>query len=280
MWDASRHTAMLRSILSAARIPGGALAIVAADETIVSAGCGFRDADARLPMTADTLYPIASTVKAMNATVLAMLVEEGKLHWDRPVQSYLPGFRLHDHPISHVVTERDLVTMRTGLPGHDFVWLENPTTRARLVEDIAHLPLSRGLRECFQYSDLSVTIASHVAEIITGTSWESLVQERIFAPLGMSATVVPLPLAGNITRFYHENRRRELLITPAFQTELIAPAGGAATRQASHASRAPQSRHCDGCGSDGAVSGRGLRNGLVCGYLSRARPGFAHWVAS
>jgi CubicO group peptidase (beta-lactamase class C family) len=58
-------------------------------------------------------------------------------------------------------------------------YLENLTTRAGLIEDIAQLPLSRGLRECFQYRDLTVNIAGHVAEITTGRSWELLVQERM-----------------------------------------------------------------------------------------------------
>lgn len=84
-------------------------------------------------MTSLTRYPIASTTKAMNATLLGMRVDEGKLKWDAPVQDYLPSFRLHDRALSHLVTIRDLVAMRTGLPAHDFVWLENAITRADLV---------------------------------------------------------------------------------------------------------------------------------------------------
>ena len=218
--------ALVVPMLRAARIPGLGIAVTAGDKLIVAKGYGFRDIHAKLPLTADTVYPIASTAKAMNATLLGILVDEGQLEWDAPVQRYLPRFRLHDQSISHLVTVKDLLTMRTGLPGHDLVWLENPLTRADLVERIAHLPLSTGFRERFQYNDLTVTVAGHVAEVITGESWEALVRKRILVPLGMCNTGFELPAAGNVTRFYHENRHRKLVPTRNLLVEPIGPAGG------------------------------------------------------
>src|SRR5688572_25815893 len=88
--------AMIEPILRKAGIPGAALAIVAHGETVIARGYGYRDLNAKLPMVAETVYPIASTTKAMNATLLGMLVDEGRLAWDTPVQCYLPSFRLGD----------------------------------------------------------------------------------------------------------------------------------------------------------------------------------------
>lgn len=217
---------LVEPMLRTARIPGAAIAIVAGGKTVCAQGFGYRDLEAKLRSTPQTVFPIASTAKAINATLLGMLVDEGRIAWDAPIQEYLPSFRLQDPLASARVTLRDLVVMRTGLGAHDFVWMENPITRADLVECMGHLPMSAGFRERFQYNNLTPTIAGHVAEVVTGQSWEHLIRDRIFEPLGMSETVFPLPSAGNVTRFYHENRRRELLLTHPFEAEPIGPAGG------------------------------------------------------
>ena len=218
--------ALIESVLRTARIPGGALAIVVDGATVFSKGYGYRDLAARLPVTADTVHAIASTTKAMNTTLLGMLVDEGKLAWDHPVQRYLPHFRLQDSDVGRSITLRDLVTMRTGLAPHEFVWVESRIDRADLVERLAHLPLSAGLRERFQYSDLTPTLAGHIAEVVTGCSWEELILHRLLEPLGMTDTGFESPANGDVTLAYHENERRELLVTRPFATEPIAPAGG------------------------------------------------------
>lgn len=224
--NADRLDANLDPALRAAKVPGAAIAIIAGRRVVFARAYGYRDLDAKLPMTLDTVYPIASTSKAINATLLAMLVDKGKLAWDAPVQKYLPGFRLHDALASVMVTVRDLVAMRTGLPRHDFVWWENPIGRAELVECFAHLPLSAGFRERFQYNNLTVTLAAHIAEIVTGETWENLVQEYIFDPLHMAGTTFGLPAKSNVSASYHESSERKLVRNERFDTQLIAPAGG------------------------------------------------------
>jgi CubicO group peptidase (beta-lactamase class C family) len=223
----SELDARVESILQAARIPGAALAIVAGRETVHCRGYGYRDLQQKLPMTPATSYPIASTTKAMNATLLGTLVDEGKLAWDTPVQEYLPRFRLKDPAVSAQVTVRDLITMRTGLPRHDWLWLCNSIGRAELVERLRHLEPSAAFRERFQYNNLSVTAAGHVAEVITGSSWEHLVQQRVFTPLGMKHSVLTEDACEQATASYRENARRELIESTRFTAEVTAPSGGA-----------------------------------------------------
>ena len=213
-------------ILLAARVPGAAIAVVCEGKTIFARGYGYCEVERRSRVTPATRYPIASTSKAFNATLLGTLVDDGQLAWDAPVQDYVPEFRLRDPLISGLVTTRDLVTMRTGLPRHDFVWTRTPASRSELVSSLRHLELCAGFREKFQYNNLTVTAAGHVAEVITGKSWESLIQERILEPLKMSDTGFGLPPEDNVTQSYHENRLRELVLNRRFATEVIAPAGG------------------------------------------------------
>ena len=219
-------SSMVETMLQRARIPGAGLAVVASGEVILAQGFGYRDLEAQLPLTADTAFPIASTTKAMNATLLGMLAEDDLIDWDAPVRDYLPRFELHDPRISPLVTVRDLVIMRTGLAAHDFIWMENPIIRAELVQRLRYLPQALGFRERFQYNNLTPTVAGHVAEVVTGRRWEELLQERIFEPLGMSNTAFAPPAMVPATVPYHENTQRKLCITPCFAAEPIGPAGG------------------------------------------------------
>jgi CubicO group peptidase (beta-lactamase class C family) len=218
---------IVQPLLRAGRVPGAAIAVVNRDRMVFAKGYGYRDVEAKLSVTSETVYPIASTTKAMNATLIGMLVDEGKLAWDTPVQEYLPRFRVGESLISSQVTLRDLLAMRTGLPRHDWLWIEQAIDRPALVERLRYLELSAGFREKFQYNNMTASTAGHIAEIVTGRSWESLVRERILGPLGMSRTTFTLPATGNVTRSYHENSQREVVLTKRLASEVTAPSGGA-----------------------------------------------------
>lgn len=218
--------ASIEPMLRAARIPGAAIAIVADGKTVCVKGFGYRDLKAKKLVTPNTAYPIASTTKAMNATLLGMLVDEGRIEWDAPVQQYLPQFHLQDTIISSRVTVRDLLTMRTGLPRHDWIWVGSPISRSELVASLAHLEASADFRRRFQYSNLSVTVAGYIAEVVTGKSWEALAREKIFRPLGMRRTYCARPAHGNVTVSYHESARRQLLPSRRLAAEVTAPSGG------------------------------------------------------
>ena len=76
------------------RVPGVAVAIVRGSEPAFLKTYGYRDPDARLPVTTATQFTICSITKSFTATAIAVLMDEGKLDWSRPVRDYLPEFRL------------------------------------------------------------------------------------------------------------------------------------------------------------------------------------------
>lgn len=244
---------MVEQLLRATRTPGAAIAVVLGGETVFSGGYGYRDLGAKLGLNSKTIYPIASTTKSINATLLSMLVEAGLLAWDAPVQRYLPEFHLGDPHISARVTIRDLVAMRTGLARHDWLWMERPIDRADLVRRLAFLECSSGFREQFQYNNLTVTASGHVAEVVTGRKWEDLVCDKIIKPLGMKSTGFTLPESDNVSLSYHENNRREIVLTHHLESEVTAPAGGSM-----HSTVEDMARWLIFNLSDGQVSGRRL----------------------
>jgi CubicO group peptidase (beta-lactamase class C family) len=88
-------------------VPGLALAVVSGDGVLHLAGYGLRQLTRGLPVTPDTLFPIASPTKSFAAMSFGLLVDEGKLEWDKPARDYLPGWQMFDQVSTETVTALD-----------------------------------------------------------------------------------------------------------------------------------------------------------------------------
>lgn len=105
------------------RVPGAALAVVQDGRVVLVKAYGQRDVDANLPVTPSTQFLIGSITKTFTATAVALLHNEERLDWTKPVREYIPEFRLHDAVATDRVTVRDILCHQAGLPRHDWVWL-------------------------------------------------------------------------------------------------------------------------------------------------------------
>ena len=170
------------------KVPGLAIAVVKDGEVIYAKGFGLRDIEKDLPVTPRTLFAIGSCTKAFTTFVMGTLVEEGKLEWDTPVRTYLPGFRMSDPIATESITPRDLVTHRSGLPGHNMVWLNSRLTGKDLVPRLVYFEATAPLRSKYQYNNLMFMVAGYLIETIDGRPWEEAVRARIFQPLGMGSS--------------------------------------------------------------------------------------------
>ncbi|MFN8346019.1 MAG: serine hydrolase [Spirosomataceae bacterium] len=175
------------------RVPGASVAIVKDGKLLYAKGYGLKDVKNNLPVTERTLFPIASCTKSFTAATLAILADEGKLDWNKPVKDYLPDFQLHDEYATRTVTARDLVSHRTGLPRHDWTWLYANLDRQGLYQRLKYLPLSKPVYAQYQYNNLMFMTAGVLIERLTGKSWESVLREKILQPLNMHQTVLTYP---------------------------------------------------------------------------------------
>lgn len=174
--------------------PGTAIAVVRGDETLHQRAYGVRNVEEKLPLTIDTRFAMASVTKSFTAMSVALLVDEGKLAWDKPVREYIPEFILDDPYVTEHITVRDMLSHRTGLPRHDLAAWRMDISRAEFVKRMRHLKFSASFREKFQYNNLMYYATGHLVETVAGQPWERFMQERIFDPLGMSASnFVPEP---------------------------------------------------------------------------------------
>jgi CubicO group peptidase (beta-lactamase class C family) len=167
-------------------VPGAAVAIVKDDKVVHLKGYGVKEHGKSDPVTPDTIFNIGSTGKAFTALAVAILADEGKLSWDDPVRKHLSYFRLADPEADRQVTLRDLATHRVGLARHDDLWQSTPPlSREEIIRRVAQLPLEKPFRSTYLYNNLMYLTLGCAAGAADGGSWESVVQTRIFDPLGM-----------------------------------------------------------------------------------------------
>ena len=214
--------------LAAWEVPGCAIAAVKDGTVVLARGWGKRDLAADLPVTPGTLFAIGSTTKAFTVSTVGALVEDGLLDWDRPLRDYLPDLRLHDSVVTDRVTIADLLSHRSGLPRHDLAWLGHPDLpRAELVRRLRFLPLSRDLRESFQYCNLGYTLAGHAVDVLSATPWEDYLRSRLLTPLGMdrsNLSVDDMNADADHANAY-ELREGVVVPVPARPVTAMAPAG-------------------------------------------------------
>jgi CubicO group peptidase (beta-lactamase class C family) len=170
------------------QVPAVAMAVVHKGETVLLKAWGQRDVEAGLATTPETQFTICSITKTFTATGLAMLVDEGRLDWTKPVRDYVPEFRLHDAIATDRITVRDLLSHHTGLPRHDWVWMPGDLTRAEMLAAMRHIEPSRDIRTVYQYSNLGYNVASIVAERISGLDWEEFTRTRLTDRLDIPVT--------------------------------------------------------------------------------------------
>ena len=131
-------------------------------------GSACATSRSKLPVTPKTLFAIGSCTKAFTTFVMGTLVDEGKLDWDKPVRTYIPELRFYDRAASELITPRDLVTHRSGLPRHDLVWYNATLSRKEIVDRLPYLEPSETFRSKFQYNNIMFMTAGYLVDRLTG----------------------------------------------------------------------------------------------------------------
>ena len=175
--------------------PALGLALVRDGKTVLTRGYGERRRGKGEAVDEHTLFAIASNSKNVTAACLAILVDEGKVKWDEPIRTYLPGFTLSDPFVAEKITVRDTLSHRAGFglgAGDLLFWPNSDRSKADVLRQAAFVPIEDGFRTNYHYCNLMFVVAGAVIEAVSGLSWEAFVQTRILDRVGMSESV---PLA-------------------------------------------------------------------------------------
>ena len=178
-------------------VPGLAIAVVKDDKVVFAKGYGMRELGKPSPVDERTLFAIGSSSKAFTAATVAMLVDEGKLKWDDPATKYLPSLQLYDPYATRELTVRDLLSHRVGLERGDLLWYASPYDRSEVLRRIRYLKPSSSMRSRFGYQNVMFLAAGQIIPSITGKDWDDFTRERIFVPLGMTATGTSIKTLAN-----------------------------------------------------------------------------------
>ncbi len=171
-------------------VPGMAIAVVKDDEVILTHGFGVADVEKEKPVTPETIFAIGSTTKAFTSTLVGMLVDEGKMDWDAPVADYLPYFQMNveSDNISAQLTVRDALSHRSGFPRMGLLFASGQIPIEEVLQDATKAEPYAPLGEKFYYSNVVYMSAGVAAGKVEGTTWNELVEDRIFKPLDMDDT--------------------------------------------------------------------------------------------
>ena len=179
------------------KVPGLAVAVVQNGEVALVRAHGFRDVEAGLKVTSDTQFLIGSVTKSFTSTGLALLVDERRVDWTKPVREYIPEFRLHDAVATDRITVRDLLCHHSGLPRHDWIWIPSDLSPGQMLAAMRYLEPSDDIRSTFQYQNLGYLVAGMVAERISGQSWTEFTRARLTDKLHMPVTFTVEELAAS-----------------------------------------------------------------------------------
>jgi len=173
--------------------PAVGVGVVVGDKLVFAKGYGYRDYEKKLPFTATTLCQIASNTKLFTAVAAGLLVDEGKLTWDKPVRESVPTIRFYNDDLDNNVTLRDMLAHRTGITRHDAIWYKSDFTRKELFDRLRYLEPREPIRQTFLYNNLMFAGVGYLIELQSGKTWEEFARERIFGPLEMTSTVYSIP---------------------------------------------------------------------------------------
>lgn len=184
--DAREMERLAADVVTRARIPSLAMAIVADGQVVSLKAWGVVDSKTREPATVDTAYRVASLSKAFAGTLTALLVREGAMGWDTPITNQLPAFRLRDMQGAQRLTVRDLLAHRVGLAYNTYDRdLEADQPYPLLAEKLSEAPLTCSPGECYAYQNIAFSLVGDLVFASTGDFYDHQVAKRIFHPLGM-----------------------------------------------------------------------------------------------
>lgn len=168
-------------------VPGVAIGIVH-NGVVHIRGVGVTSLDDPLPVTAGTVFPIASISKTFAAAAMLRLVEQGTVELDAPVRRYLPTFRVRDEEVSRTVTVRQLLMHAGGWEGQVTGPDRGSETLSSFVGSIADLMQVAPPGAAWSYNNAGFSIAGRVIEQVTGKPIGDAMTELLIKPLGLSCT--------------------------------------------------------------------------------------------
>jgi CubicO group peptidase (beta-lactamase class C family) len=208
-------------------VPGVGIAIVKDGKVVLAKGYGVREKGKAEPVTENTLFAIGSVSKSFTAALAALYVDEGKLRWDARIQDHIRTFEMRDAYRTREVRLRDCLGHRVGLDRYDMVWYGANIQRDALLSKLPQMKPSYEFRTNFVYNNILYLAAGEAIAKVGGKSWDDLIAEKLFSPLGMASAntnIAKLPKDGDVAT-PHERKKGVPGKVAWLNADPIGPAG-------------------------------------------------------
>ncbi len=177
---------IVQSAMAQTGVPGVAVAVVYQDKVVYSKGFGVREVGKQDAVDPDTVFQVASVSKPVASTIVAGVVGRKTIGWDDPVIKYNPSFALHDPYVTTNATFADLMSHRSGLyTGAGDLLEDLGFDQSYILSKLNQQPLD-AFRASYNYSNFGYTEGGVAAADAAKQSWDSLAQDVLFGPLGMT----------------------------------------------------------------------------------------------
>jgi CubicO group peptidase (beta-lactamase class C family) len=172
--------------LAARHIPGAVLSVLV-DGDVTTVASGVLNRATGVEVTPDSVFQIGSITKLWTTTLLARLVDEGRVGFDTKVIDVIKDFRVADPDVGGALEIRHLVNHTSGIEGD----LHLDTGRGddcveRYVARLSDAPQLHPTGATVSYCNSAFVIAGRVIEVLTGTGWDEALRQLLFEPLGLS----------------------------------------------------------------------------------------------
>jgi CubicO group peptidase (beta-lactamase class C family) len=186
---AVRMEALLKGAYPADK-PGAAAIVVKDGKVVFRKASGMASLELDVPLQPDMVFRLGSITKQFTATAVMMLVEEGKLALDDPIEKHLAGYPTQGHRITieHLLTHTSGIQSYTDMPGWMTSKVLSDLTVSDLVDGFKKEPMQFAPGEKYRYNNSAYVLLGAIIEKASGKTYESFLRERIFAPLGMKSS--------------------------------------------------------------------------------------------
>ncbi|MFZ5826605.1 MAG: serine hydrolase [Bacillota bacterium] len=211
-FDAALVRSQVARFMDRSQIPGMAVGVAREGQPLLVEGFGWRNREADLPVTPDTVFGVASVTKSFTALAIMQLADRGSLSVDDPVSRWLPEFRGPNSDWIRGMTIHHFLSHTSGLPGMRALFharagsIRQDPNRERLglVADPGEIRLIRTYQELmelmaetdyellgppgtwFNYSNEAYALLQGIIERAGDRPFLDYMQERVLGPLGMS----------------------------------------------------------------------------------------------
>jgi CubicO group peptidase (beta-lactamase class C family) len=209
-------------------VPALSVAVVVDGQVLMAQGFGRRGQDDQAAVDADTRFALGSCTKAFTSMGLALLAQEGRLSFDDLVMTRDPVLRLPMSGALDRLTLRHLLSQRSGLARHDFMWHARPEmSREAFAAAQMALPMRFMPGQSYAYTNSAYILAGRITELTSGLSWEVFTARRVFGPLGMVRSNFSAQGMAEDLNAAHATKRRQNFnrTVPWRDGRLLGPAG-------------------------------------------------------